>query len=255
MGFGGPALAGALLILGSWRWIFIVQLPLTALALAAGWRDAPGSERVGAIAPRRRRRDRAAVRGDDRLARRRVRRRRAVVARRCRPGPDGRVGGAVLETRRARIIRSADPREPPSLQFNYLSTEQDRREWIEAIECARDLFSQPAFRAFDLGELEPGPDVRTPKQILEWVGREAETALHPSCSCRMGEDALAVCDPTSFRVHGLDGLRVVDASVMPTVTNANIYAPVMMIAERAADAILGNAPLPRQPLSLDAAVG
>lgn len=164
--------------------------------------------------------------------------------------------GPMLSDARGRLrIRSADPREAPSLQFNYLSTEQDRREWIEAIECARDLLAQPAFRPFDLGELAPGPDVRTPKEVLEWVGREAETALHPSCTCRMGEDAMAVVDPTSLRVHGLEGLRVVDASVMPTVTNANIYAPVMMIAEKAADAILGNAPLPPQSVVRGSALG
>jgi choline dehydrogenase len=101
---------------------------------------------------------------------------------------------------------------------------------------------QPAFRPFDGGELAPGPAVTTEKEILEWVAREGETALHPSCTCRMGVDPLSVVDPNSLRVHGVDGLRVVDASVMPTITNANIYAPVMMIAEKAADAILGASP-------------
>jgi choline dehydrogenase len=106
---------------------------------------------------------------------------------------------------------------------------------------------QPAFREFDGGEISPGPNIKTNEEILKWVAREGETALHPSCTCRMGVDALAVVDPDSFRVHGVDGLRVVDASVMPTITNANIYAPVMMIAEKAADAILGHDPLSPEP--------
>ena len=91
--------------------------------------------------------------------------------------------------------------------------------------------------------ISPGPQVQTDAQVLEWVARDAETALHPACTCKLGVDALAVVAPDSLRVHGVDGLRVVDASVMPNITNANIYAPVMMIAEKAADLILGNAAL------------
>ena len=92
----------------------------------------------------------------------------------------------------------------------------------------------------------PGPVVTTDDEIREWVARDAETALHPSCTARMGIDGESVLDPLTMRVHGLDGLRVVDASVMPYVTNGNIYAPVMMLAEKAADIILGNTPLPPQ---------
>jgi len=94
---------------------------------------------------------------------------------------------------------------------------------------------------FNGGELSPGPTVRTDAEILDWVGREAETALHPSCTAKMGpaSDPMAVLDPGSLRVHGTAGLRVVDASSMPYVTNGNIYAPVMMLAEKAADLILG----------------
>jgi choline dehydrogenase len=80
--------------------------------------------------------------------------------------------------------------------------------------------------------------------VLEWVRADAETALHPSCTARMGTDEMSVVDPASMRVHGVDGLRVVDASVMPTLTNGNIYAPVMMTAEKSSDLILGNTPLP-----------
>ena len=94
------------------------------------------------------------------------------------------------------------------------------------------------------GELSPGPEVSTDEEILDWVRREAETALHPSCTCAMGEGERAVVDPASMRVRGLRGLRVVDASAMPYVTNGNIYAPVMMLAEKAADLILGDTPLP-----------
>jgi choline dehydrogenase len=101
---------------------------------------------------------------------------------------------------------------------------------------------------FNGGETSPGPGVSTPEQILEWVARDAETALHPSCTARMGVDPLSVVDPLTMRVHGIDGLRIVDASVMPYVTNANIYAPVMMLAERAADLIRGGTPLAPEPL-------
>jgi choline dehydrogenase len=140
-------------------------------------------------------------------------------------------------------ITSADPRAKPALRFNYLSTEQDRREWPEAIRCARAILGQDAFSPFDGGEISPGPEVSTDEEILAWVARDAETALHPSCSCRMGVDELSVVDPSTMRVHGLEGVRVVDASVMPSITNANLYAPTMMLAEKAADLIAGLAPL------------
>jgi choline dehydrogenase len=143
---------------------------------------------------------------------------------------------------------STDPRVHPALRFNYLSTEQDRREWVEAIRTARRILGQPAMAPFDGGELSPGPSVETDEQILAWVARDAETALHPSCTCRMGTDDMSVVDPDSLRVHALESLRVVDASVFPYVTNGNIYAPVMMVAEKAADLILGNTPLPPEPL-------
>ncbi|MFA7767510.1 choline dehydrogenase [Streptomyces sp. NPDC048723] len=141
-------------------------------------------------------------------------------------------------------IKSKDPREHPALRFNYLSTEQDRREWVEAIRVTRKLLNQPALAPYNDGEISPGPSVQSDEEILAWVAKEGETALHPSCTCKMGTDEMAVVDPESMRVHGVEGLRVVDASVMPYVTNGNIYAPVMMIAEKAADLILGKEPLP-----------
>jgi choline dehydrogenase len=143
-------------------------------------------------------------------------------------------------------LKTTDPHDHPALRFNYLSTEQDRREWVEAITVARQILGQPALARYDAGETSPGPSVETDQQILDWVGHDAETALHPSCTARLGSDVDegAVVDPTTMRVHGVEGLRVVDASVFPFVTNANIYAPVMMVAEKAADLIRGNTPLP-----------
>ena len=139
-------------------------------------------------------------------------------------------------------IRSTDPTEHPEIVFNYLSTEQDKREWVEAIRCTRRILSQPGLAPFRGDELAPGPDVQTDEEILEFVRRELESAYHPSCTCKMGSHPMAVTTP-DLRVHGLQGLRVVDASVMPAVTNGNIYAPVLMIAEKAADIIQGKTPL------------
>lgn len=140
-------------------------------------------------------------------------------------------------------ITSTDPRKKPAVIFNYLSTEKDRREWIEAVRTTRRILTQPAFDRFNAGEISPGPSVETDQEIMDWVAKDSETALHPSCTAKMGTDAMAVVDPATMRVHGTEGLRVVDASVLPIVTNGNIYAPTMMVAEKAADLILGNEPL------------
>lgn len=109
--------------------------------------------------------------------------------------------------------------------------------------------NQPAFDGFNGGEVSPGPGVETDQEILDWVAADGETALHPSCTCKMGNDAMSVVDPDSMKVHGLENLRIVDASVMPYVTNGNIYSPVMMIAEKAADMILSNTLLRPSPAS------
>jgi choline dehydrogenase len=153
------------------------------------------------------------------------------------------IGPMYSDSRGSVKITSLDPTIHPALRFNYLSTDQDRREWVEAVHAARNILGQSAFAEFDGGELSPGPAVSSDTEILDWVGRDAETALHPSCTCKMGTGDDSVVDPSSMKVHGLEGLRIVDASVMPYVTNGNIYAPVMMVAEKAADLILGNAPL------------
>ncbi len=154
------------------------------------------------------------------------------------------IGPMYSDARGSVRIVSADPATHPALRFNYLSTDQDRREWVEAIAVARAILNQPALAPYNGGEISPGPGVRTDEEVLDWVRRDAETALHPSCTCAMGTGEMSVVDPATMAVHGVTGLRVVDASVMPYVTNGNIYAPVMMIAEKAADLILGNQPLP-----------
>ncbi len=154
------------------------------------------------------------------------------------------VGPMYSDARGSVKITSRDPRVHPALRFNYLSTEQDRREWVEAVRVARRILSQPAMDPFNGGETSPGPAVTTDEEILDWVARDGETALHPSGTAKLGTDRLSVVDPLTMGVHGLAGLAVVDASVMPYVTNGNIYAPVMMLAEKAADLILGNTPLP-----------
>ena len=154
------------------------------------------------------------------------------------------VGPMYSDARGTVRLTSADPTRKPALRFNYLSTAQDRREWVEAIRVARRILNQPAMAPFNGGEVSPGPAVETDEEILDWVARDAETALHPSCTARMGVDADSVVDPLTMRVHGVEGLRVVDASAMPYVTNGNIYAPVMMLAEKAADLVLDNTPLP-----------
>ena len=153
------------------------------------------------------------------------------------------IGPMYSDARGSVKITSRDPRVHPALRFNYLSTEQDRREWVEAVRVARDILSQPAMDPYNGGETSPGPAVGTDEEILAWVAQDGETALHPSCTAKMGTDAMSVVDPLTMGVHGLDGLAVVDAAVMPYVTNGNIYAPVMMLAEKAADLLLGNTPL------------
>ena len=123
------------------------------------------------------------------------------------------VGPMYSDARGSVALKSRDPREHPALRFNYLSTEQDRREWVEAVRVARDILNQPAMAPYNGGETSPGTAVTTDDEIRDWVARDAETALHPSCTARMGVDGDSVLDPASMRVHGLDGLRVVDASV------------------------------------------
>ena len=154
------------------------------------------------------------------------------------------IGPMYSNSRGSVKVTSTDPTAKPALRFNYLSTPEDRREWVEAIRTARKILAQDAMGPYNGGEISPGPQVDTDEQILDWVRKDGETALHPSCTCRMGAaDDNSVVDPLTMKVHGIEGVRVVDASAMRYVTNGNIYAPVMMMAEKAADLILQNTPL------------
>jgi len=139
---------------------------------------------------------------------------------------------------------AADPATPPAIDPNYLATAVDRIEMREAFELARETLRQPAFAAYDAGEADPGPAVRTPAQIDAYIRQAAASAYHPCGTCRMGaeDDAWAVVDPAG-RVRGLKGLRVADSSIMPSVVSSNLNAPSMMIGEKLADAILGKPPL------------
>ena len=165
------------------------------------------------------------------------------------------IGPMYSNSRGSLKVVSADVRDKPAFTFNYLSTFEDKREWVEAISAARKILGQSAFDPYNGGEISPGPHVASDEQILDWVRKDGETAYHPSCTCKMGTDAMSVVDPTSMRVHGMAGLRVVDASVMPYVTNGNIYAPVMMVAEKAADLILGKTPLDPESVAFYRHVG
>jgi choline dehydrogenase len=156
------------------------------------------------------------------------------------------VGPMYSDARGSVAIRSTDPHEHPAIRFNYLSTDQDRREWVEAVRVARSILTQPAFDPYSTGEISPGTSIETDEEILAWVARDSETALHPSCTARLGMDEDSVTDPLTMGVRGVVGVRVVDASAMRYVTNGNIYAPVIMLAEKAADLIAGNTPLSPQ---------
>ena len=155
------------------------------------------------------------------------------------------VGPMYSDTKGHVHIKSNDPKDKPEILFNYLATEQDRREWVEAVRTSRKLLDTPAMKEFTDGEISPGSAVETDEEILEWVRNDAETALHPSCTAKMGpaDDEMAVVDPETMQVHGVEGLYIADASVMPIITNGNIYAPVIMLAEKAADLIKGDKPL------------
>ncbi|MFZ1342173.1 choline dehydrogenase [Thiothrix eikelboomii] len=145
---------------------------------------------------------------------------------------------------RGRIqIRSADIREAPSILFNYLQDQADIEGFRACVRLTRNIIGQPAFDPYRDSEIQPGEQVQTDEEIDAFVRANGESAYHPSCACRMGTDALAVVDPTT-RVHGIEGLRVVDSSIFPTITNGNLNSPTIMLAERAADLIKGKGMLP-----------
>lgn len=151
--------------------------------------------------------------------------------------------GPMRPTSRGHVkLRSANAADAPSILFNYMSTEQDRKEMRAGVRLTREIFAQPAFDRFRGDELSPGLATQSDAQIDAYIRAKAETAYHPSCTCKMGSDELAVTDGAG-RVHGVQGLRVVDASVMPAVISGNLNVPTIMMAEKLADKIRGRTPL------------
>ncbi len=142
-------------------------------------------------------------------------------------------------------LASPDPADKPRILFNYMSHPDDWAEMRACVRLTREIFAQPAFDRFRGRELQPGADVTTDDRIDDFVRRKVESAYHPSCSCKMGapDDPMAVVDP-QCRVIGLEGLRVIDSSIMPRLTTGNLNAPTIMLAEKAADMVLGRPPLP-----------
>ena len=139
-------------------------------------------------------------------------------------------------------LNSANPLDKPAAHFNYLNEACDLQELLEGYRKINELIMQPAFIAFRGDRTDPAPEIKSDSEVENWIRQTASTDFHPSCSCRMGNDDNSVVD-SEMKVHGLEGLRVVDASVMPEIVSGNLNAPTQMIAARAADFILGNTPL------------
>ncbi|MEC4088005.1 choline dehydrogenase [Pseudoalteromonas rubra] len=135
-------------------------------------------------------------------------------------------------------LKSADPTQAPKIQFNYLAHQDDIEGFRACVRLTREIIEQPAFDAYRDGEIQPGKGVQSDAEIDAFVRQAVESAYHPSCSCKMGEDDMAVVD-SNTQVHGIDGLNVVDSSIFPTIPNGNLNAPTIMVAEKAADIILG----------------
>lgn len=153
--------------------------------------------------------------------------------------------GSMRSPSRGRIhLKSKDPRQHPSILFNYMSHEQDWQEFRDGIRITREIMGQPALDPYRGRELSPGANVKSDAELDEFIRTHAETAFHPSCSCKMGTDDMAVVDGQG-RVHGMEGLRVVDASIMPEIITGNLNATTIMIAEKIADKIRNRKPLPR----------
>jgi choline dehydrogenase len=156
------------------------------------------------------------------------------------PGHGLTIGAVALQPRSVGTItlRSADPSQAPCIQPNYLSDENgdDLRVLVEGMRMARRIFDAPALGRFAGDPLQPSTPLTTEDAIVDYIRRHAETLYHPVGTCRMGNDDQAVVDP-ELRVHGVEGLRVVDASVMPTIPRGHTHAATVMIAEKAADLI------------------
>jgi choline dehydrogenase len=153
--------------------------------------------------------------------------------------------GSMRSPSRGRVqVRSKDPHQHPSLLFNYMSAEQDWREFRAGLRITREIIRQPALSKFAGREITPGQDLQTDAELDNFVRQYAQTAYHPACSNAMGYHDMAVVDGAGC-VHGLTGLRVVDASIMPEIVSGNLNAPTIMMAEKIADMVRSRTPLPR----------
>jgi choline dehydrogenase len=137
-------------------------------------------------------------------------------------------------------IKSADPTAPPEIRINYMSTETDRTTNVEGLKILRKILNAPALKPFVVSEYDPGAKVSTDGELLDYCRERGSTIYHPTSTCRMGNDALAVVDQR-LKVRGLEGLRIVDGSIMPDLVSGNTNAPIIMIAEKASDMILEDA--------------
>ncbi|WP_318432886.1 choline dehydrogenase [Photobacterium leiognathi] len=155
------------------------------------------------------------------------------------------VGPNKPQSRGSVEVVSNDPHAKPKIEFNYISTEQDKQDWRDCIRLTREIMAQSALDQYRGDEIQPGADITSDQAIDQWVKENVESAYHPSCTCKMGDDndVMAVLDP-QCRVRGIENLRVVDSSIFPTIPNGNLNAPTIMVAERAADFILQRTPLP-----------
>lgn len=152
------------------------------------------------------------------------------------------IGHNKPKSRGAVTVVSSDPKAAPKIQFNYLSHQDDIEGFRACVRLTREIINQPALDEYRGEEIQPGIQVQSDEAIDRFVRQSVESAYHPSCSCKMGEDSMAVVD-SQTKVHGMMGLRVVDSSIFPTIPNGNLNSPTIMVAERAADLILGKMPL------------
>jgi choline dehydrogenase len=144
------------------------------------------------------------------------------------------------ESRGSLRIKSADPTVPPEIRINYLATETDRAAFVDGIKILRKILAAPALKPYSVEEVHPGPKVTSDEELLNYCRRTGSTVYHPTSTCRMGNDPLAVVDQR-LKVRGIEGLRVVDASIMPDLMSGNTNAPTIMIAEKASDMIREDA--------------
>ena len=160
------------------------------------------------------------------------------------------VGHNKPKSRGSVTLQSANPTVPPKILFNYLQHPDDIEGFRACVRLTREIIAQSAFDDFRDGEIQPGEHIQTDEEIDAFVREAVESAYHPSCSCKMGEDEMAVVD-SQTNVHGIEGLRVVDSSIFPTIPNGNLNAPTIMVAEKAADMILGKPALPPKNVPVD----